>query len=217
MAITLTTLNWAPPFAQGLVRDLRIRWALEEAGIAYEDRTIDFKALKSPEFQALQPFRQVPLYEESGLTLFESGAILLHVGEKSTKLLPQDPGARARAVSWVFSALNSVEPVLQHLVDLDLFHGGEEWARLARPRAVKNAVKKLTYLSAYLEGREFLEDGFTAGDLMMTTVLRIPRHCELLAEFPVLDEYRARQEQRPAFVKALADHMAQFTGESPFG
>ena len=206
--ITLTTLKDVPPFAQGLVRDLRVRWALEEAEIPYETRLLVPGEHKSADFFALQPFGQVPVIEADGLTLFESGAIVLHIGRRSEQLLPADANSRARAVAWVFSALNSIEPYIAQLVELDLFHSEEEWARLRRPSAEKNLVARLDHLSTWLKGREWLEDDFTVGDLMMATVLRIPRHTDLVTGNATLGPYLARCEDRPAFARALADHMA---------
>jgi glutathione S-transferase len=207
MMIKLTTLRNVPPFAQGLVRDVRVRWALEEAGIPYETRLLDPGEHKSVEFTALQPFGQVPVVEEDGLMLFESGAIALHIARRSEKLLPMEANARARAVAWVFAALNSVEPRIQQLVEIDLFHAEAEWARLRRPEAEKGVVTQLEHLAAWLQGREWLEDDFTVGDLIMATVLRIPRHTELVTGHAVLGPYLQRCESRPAFGRAMADHM----------
>ncbi|HEX8232897.1 MAG TPA: glutathione S-transferase N-terminal domain-containing protein [Caulobacteraceae bacterium] len=137
--IRVTAFRWVPPFAQGLVRDLRVRWALEEAGLAYEERLVAPGEQNAPEHRALQPFGQVPVYEEDGLTLFESGAIVLHIGERSETLLPRDPAARARAIGWVFAALNSVEPGVQNLTSIDLFFKDEPWAQARRPGAVDSS------------------------------------------------------------------------------
>lgn len=207
MSRTIITLSQAPEVAHGLVRDLRIRWALEEAGLSYQVRLVDFKELKSASFGSLQPFKQVPVYQEDDLTLFESGAILVYIGEQSGNLLPKDPKKKARAITWIFSSLSTVEPVLQNLTTLDLFQAQEPWASEARPSMLKSARRKLEKLQSYLQDREYLEDEFTAGDLILTTILRIPRHCPLLSEFPELDEYRVRNENRPAFQKALNDQM----------
>ncbi|MCW5725171.1 MAG: glutathione S-transferase family protein [Maricaulaceae bacterium] len=206
--ITLITLKNVPPFAQGLVRDLRARWALEEAGIAYETRLLAPGEHKAAEHVALQPFGQVPVLQDGDLTLFESGAIVLHVAGKSEALLPADAAGRARAAAWVFAALNSVEPFIQPLTEIDLFNAGEEWAKLRRPAAEERLKARLGQLAARLEGRDWLEDRFTAGDLMMATVLRIPRHTELVTGHAVLGPYLARCEARPAFARALAGHMA---------
>lgn len=211
--VRVYALKMVPPFAQGLVRDLRVRWALEEAGIPYETRLLDRekKEADSDWYRKLQPFGQVPVYEEEGIQLFESGAILLHIAAKSPKLFPKDLAAKERATGWVFAALTSIEPFLTPLVQTDIFFANEEWAKLRRPSALEAARGRLTALSKWLEGKDYLEGGdFTAGDLMMTTVLRIPRHITLIEEFPVLDSYKKRCEARPAFQKALDSQMAPF-------
>lgn len=214
--IRLSAFRWVPPFAQGLVRDLRVRWALEEAGLEYEERLIGPEDQKSQGYRELQPFGQVPAYEEDGLVLFESGAIVLHVAERSAALMPASTAARARARSWLIAALNSIEPAIQNLAEIDLFHANEAWAIARRP-AVEDRVRvRLTELSSYLGAGQYLvEDRFTAADLMMTTVLRILRHTDLLAEVPALDAYRRRCESRPAFQKALVDQMAPFAKNAP--
>lgn len=215
MSIKLTAFKWVPPFAQGLVRDLRVRWALEEAGVAYDVRLIDRDEQVTPAYRQKQPFGQVPVYEEDGLVLFETGAILLHVAEGSEALMPADATGRERTRTWVFAALNSIEPHVQNLAVIDLFCAADEWAKLRRPGAVAFLNTRLRDLSTWMEGREYLEDRFTAGDLMMTTVLRILRHTDLLKEQPLLEAYRLRCEARPAFVKALADQMATFEKHAP--
>jgi glutathione S-transferase len=153
----------------------------------------------------------VPAYEEDGLVLFESGAIVLHVAERSEALMPSDPSRRARVTAWMFAALNTMEPRIQNLAEIDLFHPEEEWAKVRRPAAVEAAKARLLTLADWLRGRDYLEDRFTAADLLMTTVLRILRHTDLVAQVPVLEAYRLRCEARPAFQKALADQMAAFT------
>jgi glutathione S-transferase len=213
--IRVSAFRWVPPFARGLVRDLRVRWALEEAGLPYEERLIGPEDQKSERYRKLQPFGQVPAYEEDGLVLFESGAIVLHIAERSASLAPSDPGARARMATWMFAALNTLEPRIQGLAEIDLFHAGEEWAELRRPAAVAAVRTRLESLSDWLDGRDHLEGRFTAADLLMTTVLRILRHTDLLAQMPVLEAYRLRCEARPAFQKALADHMAPFEDGRP--
>ncbi len=214
--ITITAFAWVPPFAAGLVRDLRVRWALEEAGLPYETRLLRQGDQDTPEYRELQPFGQVPVFEEEGLTLFESGAIVLHMGERSEALLPSDRAARARAVQWVFAALNSIEPHVWNLALIDLFYAQEEWAKLRRPGVLQFVEKRLDALAARLEGREYLEDNrFTAGDLMTTTVLRILRHTDLVGERPTLAAYQQRCEARPAFKKALADQLAPFGENKP--
>jgi glutathione S-transferase len=209
--IRVTAFRWVPPFARGLVRDLRVRWALEEAGLPYEQRLIGREDQGSESYRRLQPFGQVPAYEEDGLVLFESGAIVLHVAQRSETLLPADPERRARVTAWMFAALNSVEPAIQHLAGLDLFYANEEWAKQRRPGAEEAARSRLVDLAAALDGREYLEGRFSAGDLLMTTVLRILRHTDLVARIPALAVYQARCEERPAFKRALAAQMNAFT------
>lgn len=213
--IRLTAFAWVPPFAQGLVRDLRVRWALEEAGLAYEERLIGHEEKNSDAYRRQQPFAQVPVYEEDGLSLFESGAIVLHIANRSSALLPDDAAGRARATTWLFAALNTIEPALTRLVEIDLFHADEAWAQQRRPGAEQSARARLQHLADWLGDRDWLEQRFTAGDLMMTTVLRVLRHTDLLAQFPNLDAYRQRCEARPAFQKALADQMAPFASAAP--
>ncbi len=181
----MSAFRWVPPFAQGLVREFRVRWALEEAGLAYEERLIGPEDQMSESYRGLQPFGQVPAYEEDGLVLFESGAIVLHVAEWSYALMPSDPSARARSKTWMFAALNTVEPHIQSLAEIDLFHAEEEWAKQRRPAAVEAVKARLADLSGWLDGRDYLEDRFTAADLLMTTVLHILRHTDLVAEIPV--------------------------------
>ena len=145
--IKVSAFRWVPPFARGLVRDLRVRWALREAGLAYETRLIGPEDQASPSYRAMQPFGQVPVYEEDGLVLFESGAILLHIAERTDVLMPSDGNSRARTTTWVFAALNSIEPMIQNLVAIDLFHAAESWAKERRPGALKAAQTRLTALS----------------------------------------------------------------------
>jgi len=213
--IRITAFKWVPPFAQGLVRDLRVRWALEEAGLRYEEKLLGPGEQNSPEHRAAQPFGQVPVYEEDGLTLFESGAIVLHVGERCPALLPVDPARRARARTWVLAALNSVEPHILNFTALDVFFANEEWARLRRPSAEKMAQSRLDQLAAALGSRDYLEGEFTAGDLVMTTVLRFLRDTDLVKNRPVLAAYQARCEARPTFQRALAAQLAHFAGNAP--
>ena len=213
--IRVSAFRWVPPFAQGLVREFRVRWALEEAGLDYEERLIGPEDQASETYRRLQPFGQVPSYEEDGLELFESGAIVLHIAGKSDALMPADPGARARVMAWTFAALNSVEPRIQNLAEIDLFHSEKAWAKERRPAVVQAATARLESLSGWLEDREYLEDRFTAADLMMATVLRIPRNTNLVSQMPTLDAYLKRCEARPAFKRAMADHMANFERHAP--
>lgn len=214
-AITVTTFKWVPPFAQGLVRDLRVRWALEEAGLSYREKLLEPNEQNTPAYRALQPFGQVPVYEQDGLVMFESGAILMHIAEQSPTLLPADAAGRARVRTWMFAALNSVEPHVQNLVTIDLFNAKEEWAQTRRPAAEKFALARLDGVAASLEGRDYLVDRFTVADLLMTTVLRFLRHTELVDRHPVLGPYKARCEARPAFQRALDAQMGNFVKYAP--
>jgi glutathione S-transferase len=190
-SIEITAFDWVPPFAAGLVRDLRVRWALEEAELGYRTRLLDARAPRPPEYLREQPFDQVPSYREGALQLFETGAIVQHVGEKDERLLPRDAIGRARAIQWTYAALNSVEPALQSFASLDLFFAGEEWARLRRPGAEELARLKLKRLSDWLGDREWLEGSFTIGDLMMVSVLRILRDTDLVEQHASLAVYQA--------------------------
>jgi glutathione S-transferase len=213
--ICITAFKWVPPFAQGLVRDLRVRWALEEIGLPYTENLLGPGDQNTPAHRAVQPFGQVPVYEEDGLTLFESGAILIHIGEKSEILLPKDPAKRARAFTWMFAALNSVEPHVQNLTTIDLFFANEEWAKLRRPGAEKLALARLNAVAASLEGRDYLEGEFTVADLLMISVLRNLRHTSMVKDIPALAAYQARGEARPAFQRALAAQLAHFERNQP--
>jgi len=208
--ITLSAFRWVPPLAQGLVRDVRVRWALEEAGIPYQERLIGPEDQSTAAYRALQPFGQVPAIETDDLKLFESGAIVIHIAEKSDALMPGDPNGRARTSAWIFAALNSVEPQIQNLAELDLFHAREAWAPMRRPMAIEAAQKRLAAVENWLGNRDYLEGRFTAADLMMTTVLRILRHTDVVSGRPALKAYQERCEARPAFKKALADHLRPF-------
>lgn len=213
--ITVTTFKWVPPFAQGLVRDLRVRWALEEAGLTYRERLLEPGEQNSPAYRALQPFGQVPVFEQDGLVMFESGAILLHIAEQSPKLAPADAAGLARVRTWIFAALNSVEPHVQNLVAIDLFNANEEWGKLRRPAAEKFALARLDAVAAALTGRDWLVDDFSAADLLMCTVLRFLRHTRLIEDHPVLGPYKARCEARPAFARALEAQMSNFVKYAP--
>jgi glutathione S-transferase len=208
--ITVTAYPWVPAFARGLVRDLRVRWALEEAGLTYRVKLIGAGEKASADYLAWQPFGQVPAYEQDGIKLFESGAIVLHVAEQSDVLMPTDAAGRARVRAWLFAALNSIEPPVQELVGMDLFHGDEAWVEQRRPQVEIFVKKRLGALAAWLGEREYLETRYTAADLLMVTVLRNLRHTDLLAHFPTLKAYGERCEARPAFQKALRDQMADF-------
>ena len=208
--IQVSVFRAVPPFAQGLVRDLRVRWALEEAGRAYSERVIGPEDQNTETYRRLQPFGQVPAYVEGDLVLFESGAIVHHVAQQCEALMPADPASRARVTAWMFAAMNTIEPQIQNLAAIDLFYAQEAWAKARRAGAVEVVQKRLQDLAAYLGARSYLEGRFTAADLLMTTVLRILRHTDIVARIPVLENYRLRCEARPAFQRALAAQMAVF-------
>lgn len=213
--IEITAYRWVPEFAQGVVRDIRARWALEEAGLDYRERLIDVRN-KPETYVKEQPFEQVPALRDGDLQMFESGAIVQYIGEKSEALLPTDRTARYRAIQWVFAALNSVEPAVMNLVLIDVFYAGEEWAKLRREGAADFARLKLKRVSDWLGDRTWLEgDRFTIGDLVMVTVLRNLRHTDMVGEFPNLAAYLQRGEERPAFQRALQDQLATFREHQP--
>jgi glutathione S-transferase len=213
--LTLTTFRSVPEFAIGYVRDLRVRWALEEAGLPHTVRAIEFQEAATPAYRREQPFSQIPLLHDDGLSLFESGAILLHLGERSphhnSPLLPPDANERARVTMWMFAALNSVEPYVANLVNLVVFCADEPWAASARPPAQAMADKRLRDLDDWLDGREWLADAFSAADILMTTVLRLLDNMEMVERYPNVTAYRDRCMARAAFQKALADQVAHFT------
>jgi glutathione S-transferase len=209
--ITISAFKWVPDFARGQVRDLRVRWALEEAGLPYKTRLLEQGDQDKPEYRAMQPFGQVPVFEEEGLVLFESGAIVLHIGERSEALLPKDPGARARATQWLFAALNSIEPFVMNVAAIDLFYANEQWAKLRRPGAVEFAQRRLSALSQSLGSKPYLDgERFSAGDLMMTTVLRILKHTDIVSSDKRLAAYIGRCTARSAFGRALDGQLADF-------
>lgn len=202
--ITISAFRWVPEFAQGQVRDLRARWALEEAGLPYQARLLEQGDQDKPDYRALQPFGQVPILEEDGFVLFESGAIVLYIGERCETLLPKDAGALARATQWLIAALNSIEPFVINLALIDLFYANEEWAKLRRPGALEFVQRRLSALSKALGDKPYLDgDRFTAGDLMMTTVLRILKYTDIVSSDERLASYVERCTARPAFMRAL--------------
>lgn len=210
----LYVFGWVPDFAKGLVRDLRVRWALEEAGLPYEEQVINHEEKLTDSYKALQPFGQVPVIEDGDLKLFESGAIALHIAEQSNALLPGDANGKARATAWMIAALNSMEVAIQGLVEIDIFNAEAEWAKERRPAVIERLEGRLTDLSNALGDKTYLDgDTFTVGDLMMVTVLRILRHTDILSKYPNLTAYKERCEARPAFKKALADQLATFDRE----
>lgn len=207
--ITISAFNDVPDFAKGLVRDLPVRWALEEVGLPYKTRLLDQGDQAKPDYRALQPFGQVPIFEEDGLVLFESGAIVLHIAERSETLLPAEPEARARALQWLLAALNSVEASVWNLFLIDFIHTGEDWAKLRRPAAVEFMNGRLDALAKKLGDKPFLDDErFTAGDLMMASVLRF--HSDVRKRDPRLAAYLDRCAARPAFKRALYAQLGDF-------
>jgi glutathione S-transferase len=214
--IEITAFKWVPEFAQGVVRDLRARWALEEAGLDYRVRLLDQP--RPPEYLKEQPFDQVPCFSDGKVRIFESGAIVQYIGETSEILLPRDAQGKYRAIQWTYAALNSVEPALINLLLIDVFFTNEEWAKMRRPGAADFAKLKLKRVSEWLGDKPWLEgDRFTIGDLVMITTLRFLRHTDLVAGFPNLDAFLKRGEARPAFQRALADQLATFREHQPEG
>ena len=209
----VSAYDWVPDFAKGHVRDLRVRWALEEAGLPYAVRLLDVKAERPADYLREQPFGQVPAYREGDTVLFESGAIVLHIAERSEALMPADRAQRARVTSWVIAALNSIEPITQQLAEMDFFHVGEAWTKERRPQVFEQAGKRLGQLADWLGDRDWLENRFTAGDLMMVAVLRIFDGQETLKAHPVLQRYVERGMARPAFERALAAQLGDFNEE----
>jgi glutathione S-transferase len=214
--IRVTAFRWVPPFAQGLVRDLRVRWALEEAGLPYEQILIGPDDQKSAQYRQMQPFGQVPVFQADDITLFESGSIVMYIAEKSGTLLPSSAEGRARTLTWVIAALNSIEPHVLNLNVIDLFNPNEEWAKQRRPAAETLLRGRLAALSQWMGDREYLEgSSFTAADLVMTTVLRFLRHCAIVADYPNLAAFKDRGEARPAFQRAHAAQLANFEKYKP--
>ena len=211
--IAVWGFSWVPPFAQGLVRDLRVRWALEEAGLAYESRWIDANERNSEGYRRKHPFGVVPALDTDDGTLIESGAIVHAIAEQCEVLMPQD--LRTETLAWMFAALNTVEPPLWNLFVIDRLHGDEAWTKLRRPGAVDEAKARLAALSAWLEGREYLLGRFTAADILMATVLRFVRHTDMVTEFSPLDDYLKRCEARPALQAALRDQAAGYLRNTP--
>jgi glutathione S-transferase len=207
---TVTAFNWVPDFARGLVRDLRVRWALEEIGRAYEAELLNAREPRPQEYLSRQPFDQVPAFTDNGLQLFETGAILLYLGEQDERLMPREPQARWTAIAWVFSALNSVEPVVQRITTYDLRHKDEPWQSGAREASLGLCKQKLKRVSDALAGKDWLAGRFSVADIAMVTVLNNLRHTDIVADYPALAEYKARGEVRPAYQRALEAQLADF-------
>jgi glutathione S-transferase len=211
----ITAFRWVPDFAAGLVRDLRIRWALEEIERPYRVRLLDATNPRPAEYFQEQPFGQVPAYRDEQVQLFESGAILLHLAIEEERLLPIERNARMRSVAWMIAALNSVEPAIFQLLAIDIFNRGQDWTKERRPQVVEFLETRLRNLSDALGEKEWFEDRFTIGDLMIVAVLRQLRHTDIVGKFPNLAALVARAEARPAFQRALANQLAVFKQHQP--
>jgi glutathione S-transferase len=208
MTITITAFERSPDGGMGLARDTRVRWALEEVGQPYEVRPVSFRAMKEPAHLALHPFGQIPTYEEGELVLFETGAIVFHLAERHAGLLPSDPNARARAITWMFAAVNTVEPPILDLVTAKIIEGDKPWRAERLPLVEGRIRDRLTPLVARLGDAEWLDGAFSAGDLMMVSVMLRLRPSGMLNEFPSLAAYVARGEARPAYKRAFDAQLA---------
>lgn len=211
MTPIITAFEDSPDEGQGLARDMRVRWALEEVGQAYDVRLVSFKAMKEPAHLARHPFGQIPTYEEGDLTLFESGAIILHIAERHPGLLPDDAAASARAITWMFAALNTVEPPIVELEGFTLLEKDKSWFAERRPLLEERIRTRLDALAARLGDADWLDGEFSAGDLMMVLVLRRLEGENILEDYPTLSAYVARGEARPAYQRAFAAQRAVFT------
>lgn len=217
MIPTITAFEASPDRGQGLARDMRVRWALEEAGQPYEVRLVSFKAMKEPAHRARHPFGQIPTYEEGDLVLFESGAIVFHIAQRHAGLLPDEPNARARAITWMFAALNTVEPPILELQTAKFAEGDKPWAG-ERLQLIKDRIRhRLGELAVRLGDAEWLDGAFSAGDLMMVHALQRLKPSGVLDEFPSLAAYVARGMARPAYQRAFAAQLAVFTGQPATG
>jgi glutathione S-transferase len=212
MPITITGFEESPDRGAGLARDMRVRWALEETGQPYQVRLLSFASMKQPAHLALHPFGQIPTYEEDGLALFETGAIVLHIAQRFAGLLPDPPDVRARAIMWMFAALNTVEPPILDLTIAKIVEAGESWAAARLPLVRERIRTRLAQLARSLGDAQWLQGEFSAGDLMMVSVLLRVRRSGILDEFPALAAYVARGEARPAYQRAFAAQLAVFTG-----
>ncbi|MGD9542861.1 MAG: glutathione S-transferase family protein [Methylocystis sp.] len=217
MTITITAFERSPDGGAGLARDTRVRWALEEVGQSYEVRLVSFEAMKQPAHLALHPFGQIPTYEEDDLALFETGSIVFHIAERHEGLLPDDANARARAVTWMFAALNTVEPTILELATARLLESDKPWHQERLPLVQDRVRTRLSQLSARLGNADWLDGAFSAGDLMMASVLLRLASSGILNEFPNLAAYVARGEARPAYKRAFAAQLAINAGKTPAG
>ena len=209
----VTAFEWVPEFARGLVRDLRVRWALEEIGRAYDTELLNARAPRPEEYLARQPFDQVPAFRDGDLNLFETGAILLYLGEQDERLLPAAGQARWDAIAWLFSALNSVEPVVVRIISYDVFHKDKPWAPDAREASAGLCKQKLKRVNDALAGKDWLAGQFSVADIAMATVLNNLRHTDFVAEYPALAAYQQRATARPAYKRALEAQYADFVAE----
>jgi glutathione S-transferase len=217
MTIINTAFERSPDGGRGLARDTRVRWALEEVGQPYEVRLVSFSAMKEPAHLALHPFGQIPTYEEGDLGLFETGAIVFHIAERHAGLLPDDANARTRAITWMFAALNTVEPPILDLVTARIFEADKSWAAQRMPLVEDRVHNRLGQLSRRLGDADWLDGGFSAGDLMMVSVLLRLKASGMLDDHPNLSAYVARGEARPAYKRAFDAQLAVNTGKLPAG
>jgi glutathione S-transferase len=217
MTVTITAFERSPDGGKGLARDTRVRWALEEVGQSYEVRLVSFGAMKEPAHRALHPFGQIPTYEEGDLALFETGAIVFHIAEHHAGLLPDDTNARARAITWMFAALNTVEPPILELGTARLLEGDKPWYAARLPLVQDRVRDRLGQVSSRLGDADWLDGPFSVGDLMMVSVLLRLKMSGILNEYPNLAAYVARGEARPAYQRAFAAQLAIYTGKPPTG
>ncbi|MGX5720345.1 glutathione S-transferase family protein [Shinella zoogloeoides] len=214
MTITITAFERSPDRGRGLARDMRVRWALEEAGQPYDVRLLSFEAMKQPGHLALHPFGQIPTYEEDGLSLFETGSIVFHIAERHAGLLPRDAKARARAITWIFAALNTMEPPIVELETAVREERGKTWHAEHRAVLEGRVRTRLGQLSAHLGAAEWLEGAFSAGDLLMVSVLMRLAWSDILDDYPNLAAFLARGQARPAYRRAFEAQRAVFTAAS---
>jgi len=217
MTITITAFERSPDGGKGLARDTRVRWALEEVGKPYQIRLVSFRAMKEPAHLALHPFGQIPTYEEGDLALFETGAIVFHIAERHAGLLPDDANARARAITWMFAALSTVEPPILELTTAKLFEGDKPWRAERLPLVEDRVRARFNQLSVRLGDADWLDGAFSAGDLLMASVLLRSKSSGILDEFPNLAAYLARGEARPAYKRAFDAQLAVNTGKPRAG
>jgi glutathione S-transferase len=217
MTITITAFERSPDGGKGLARDTRIRWALEEVGQPYEVRLVSFDAMKEPAHLALHPFGQIPTYEEGDLALFETGSIVLHIAQHHAGLLPEDANARARAITWMFAAINTIEPPILELVTARILEGDKPWSKERLPLVTNRVRDRLKQFSARLGSADWLDGGFSAGDLMMVSVLLRLKPSGILDEYPDLAAYVARGGARPAYQRAFAAQLAVNAGKPSTG